>query len=348
MRLSRVATNTDPRACKWREADHTILQTANSDCHVVVLADGSLRLGLLVLMNSLARNGFDGKLWIGQRARQPLELPLAGVRLPYLVEAVDVASDRPFTYYKPEFVATVWDMVGPGVELICYMDCDLILDHEWPFMRSWVHSGLAIVEDMVGRRVGALHPVRRAWAEFITACGDNVIRIPDYYYNAGFIGIRGSDRSFLEVWRRLTLQLERTSVQDGPEIHTVKGVRDGGAGPVISDNARALLRQVFLEDQDAFNMAIMATDVELAAMGPDAMGFTSSRSAVLAHAVGPNKPWNKRYVGRLLRHGDRVTIADDKWWQYASSPIPVASGLAWRRRRWSYLAVKAAGRIVGA
>jgi hypothetical protein len=323
-------------------------QTTNSDHHVVVLADDNVRLGLLVLMNSLARNGFDGKLWIGQRATRPVALPIAGINLPYLVEAVDVMSDRPFTYYKAEFVATIWDQAGPSTKSICYMDCDLVLDREWSFVRAWLCCGLAVVEDIVGRRVGALHPVRSAWGDFIRQCGEDVIRTPDYYYNAGFVGIRGSDRAFVDVWRAVTLQLERTAVKEGPEMHTVKGVRDAGAGPAISDETRTLLRQVFLEDQDAFNMAIMATDVRLAAMGPDAMGFTGARSAVLAHAVGPHKPWNKSYVGRLLRHGERVTIAEDKWWKYSTFPIPVATGLAWRRRRWSYVAVKAAGRIVGA
>jgi hypothetical protein len=315
------------------------------DSYIVVLADGNVRPGLLVLMNSLARNGFDGKLWIGQRASQPLDLSLADVPLPFAVEVVDILSERPFTYYKAAFVADVWSRAEPQVSSVCYMDCDLVLDCEWLFLRSWLNSGLALVEDMGHRRVGTLHPVRRAWAEFIGLCGDEVVRVPDQYYNAGFVGTRRSDQAFVQTWMRLALLLERTPVREvqGP---FVKGVRDKGLAPVISEDAGPLLRQVFLDDQDAFNMAIMASDVDLSAMGPDAMGFTG-RSPVLAHAVGPNKPWTKSYVRRLLRHGERVSVADDLWWEYSTSPIPVTVGLMWRRRRWSYLAVKAAGRLVG-
>lgn len=323
------------------------MQIAPPESHIAALADDNVRLGLLVLMNSLARNGFDGKLWIGQRASRPLDLPLDRVELPFDVEIVDIASERPFTYFKADFIADVWDRAEPSATSVCYMDSDLILDRDWSFVRSWVDGGLALVEDMVGRRVGALHPVRRAWAEFITACGEEVVRTPDYYYNAGFVGTRRSDRGFVDTWKHLALLLERTPVQEGPELPFVKGVRDSGSAPAISDEAGTLLRQAFLEDQDAFNMAIMATDVTLAAMGPDAMGFTGGRTPVVAHAVGPNKPWTKPYIRRLLRHGERVSVADDTWWKYSSSPIPVAAGSAWRRRRWSYLVVKTVGRLVG-
>jgi hypothetical protein len=324
------------------------MHIARPDSHIAVLADTDVQPGLLVLMNSLARNGFDGKLWIGQRASKPLALPLARVELPFAMAVVDIPSERPFTYYKAEFVASIWAKVEPNASFVCYMDCDLVLDREWSFVRSWMSGGLAIVEDMGHRRVGTLHPVRRAWAEFIVACGEDVVRTPDHYYNAGFVGTSRSDLGFVDTWRRLALLLERMPLQDGAELPFVKGVRDTGAAPAISSDARTLLRQVFLEDQDAFNMAIMATNVGLSAMGPDAMGFTGGRTPVLAHAVGPNKPWTKPYIRRLLRHGDRVSIADDTWWKYASSPIAVTAGAAWRRRRWSYLVVKAAGRLVGA
>jgi hypothetical protein len=316
--------------------------------HVVVLADRNTQPGLLVLLNSLARNGFDGTAWIGQRATEPLALPPDAVAsLPFAVELVTLDSERPFTYLKADAVAHVWAVAGPTANSVSYMDCDLILDREWAFVRAWIGDSVAVVEDQPGRRVGALHPVRGAWSEFITACGEEVIRTPDLYYNAGFVGVSNSASRFIEIWQHISLMLERTAIQEGPELPFVRGHRDKGAPPELSETSRILLRQVFLEDQDGFNMTIMATDVSLRSMGPDAMGFTGARSPVLAHAVGPDKPWATPYVRRLLKHGVRVSVCDDAWWKYAFAPILVASGPGWRRRRLEWLIAKAAGRLIG-
>jgi hypothetical protein len=316
--------------------------------HVVVLADRNTQPGLLVLLNSLARNRFDGTAWIGQRATEPLELPLDSLAaLPFSVEILTIASDRPFTYLKADAVARVWATAGAAANSVSYMDCDLILDREWAFVRAWISNSVAVVEDQPGRRVGALHPVRTAWAEFISACGEEVLRIPDVYYNAGFVGVSNSEHRFIGTWQHISLMLERTSVREGPELPFVRGYRDTGPAPELSDTARTLLGQVFLEDQDGLNMAIMATDVTLSSMGPDAMGFTAARTPVLAHAVGPDKPWTAPYVRRLVTRGVRVSVSDDMWWKYASAPIPVASGSGWRRRRVEWLVAKAAGRLVG-
>jgi hypothetical protein len=311
--------------------------------HVAVLTDGGQDPGLAVLINSLIRNGFDGTIWVGWRGtgsdlvrRLPTEVTSQAK-----VETVEIATVRPFTNYKPEFLTEVWDLVGPDATSVTYMDCDLVLGCDWAFVRAWLIGGLALVEDMPGRLVGTNHPLRRAWSEFMSAAGVPPTREMGQYFNAGFVGVPSECRSLLPVWTSLARTIERTpQLFDGARPrHYVVGEPLSDEVFEIPDHVAAVMRPYLLDDQDALNMATMATTVPICAMGPDAMGWTGTRTPIVVHATGADKPWSVSYLRRMIRHGLGPSFADDMWWRYSDGPIVVDEARQ-AQRRWAYMLAK--------
>jgi hypothetical protein len=317
--------------------------------HVAVLTDGGQDPGLATLINSLVRNGFCGSLWVGRRKGSTFldDLPgSVGERL--TLHIVELETSRPLTYYKPDFIEMVWQMAEPETASVTYMDCDLVLGCDWAFVHAWVATGLAIVGDLPGRLVGAQHPLRHAWRSLMASLGMPVVRDVDQYFNAGFVGVPRRCRSILPRWSALALALEGLGgVRDGAaNPHFVVGTRTGDQGLDVSSDVRALMRPYFLEDQDAFNMAIMASAIPISPMGPDAMGFTATRTPIVPHAIGPDKPWSKRYMRKLIIDGEGPSFADDVWWAYSDHPIAVAQGRRYGIKRWSWRTAKIMARLL--
>jgi hypothetical protein len=256
------------------------------------------------------------------------------------IRLVELETSRPLTYYKPEFLNQVWGQAEAGVTSVSYMDCDMVLGCDWAFVRAWVAGGLALVEDLPHRSVRADHPLRRAWKSFMTTAGVPATRDVERYFNAGFIGVPQRCRAILEPWSALAVALEGLPRAGDREPHFVRGVRTTNHSLRVADDVLAVMRPYLIEDQDALNMAIMATTVPICPAGPDAMGFTSSRTPVFLHCVGADKPWSTSYMGRLIRSGEGPSFADDMWWLYSDGPIKVAHGASYARRRWSWRTAK--------
>jgi hypothetical protein len=294
------------------------------------------------------RNGFAGTLWVGWRgagSRLFAQLP-PGVADPITLHLVELDTRRPLAYYKPDFIETVWRSAGPTARSVIYMDCDIVLGCDWAFLSAWVAGGLAVVEDLPHRSVGIDHPLRRAWKTFMTAAGVPPTRELGQYFNSGFVGVPRECRSILPLWSKLALNVEGLQGVRDHQPHFVRGVLDSHHGVDISADVRAIMRPFFIEDQDAFNMAVMASAVPLCSMGPDAMGFTPSRTPILLHALGPEKPWSTRYFRRLIRRGEGPSFAEDEWWRYSDHPIRVAVGARYAQRRLSWRAAKVMRRLL--
>lgn len=92
----------------------------------------------------------------------------------------------------------------------------------------------------------------------------------------------------------------------------------GGAGTEareLPEHIVTIIRQWYTHDQDALNMAVMASDARVSVLSPDGMGFTGMWNFPIGHAIGRLKPWNKP-LRLLLRHGP--SKVDRIWWRYAS------------------------------
>jgi hypothetical protein len=305
---------------------------------------------LAVLINSLVRNGFHGTLWAGWRDQQSAclhDLP-ASVRDRIDLRLVEVRTPRPLANYKPDFIETVWDLAGPEAASVTYMDCDLVLGCAWSLVRAWVQTGLAIVEDQPGRSVGPDHPLRQAWMSFMSSAGVPAVRTLSQYFNSGFIGIPAACRPVLKLWSALGQALEGISGlhDQSKEPYWIRGVRSAEQTSEVPEGVLDMMRPFLLEDQDALNMAIMASNVPLRPMGPDAMGFTADRTPIIPHAIGPSKPWSKAYLRKLIVDGEGPSFADDQWWCYSDQPIHVARGWRMAARRSSWRSAKALKRLL--
>lgn len=316
--------------------------------HIAVLTDGGQDSGLAVLINSFVKNGFDGTLWVGWRGQGAelfRNLPREVVDQ-FSVRLVELETQRPLTFYKPDFLQTVWGLAGAGARSVCYTDCDIVLGCDWSFISAWAAGGVAVVEDLPHRTVGPDNPVRRAWKSFMTAAGVPPVREIGRYFNAGFIGIPEACREILPLWSALVLSVEGMDRirAPGPEPYFVRGVRAARENPDVPRDVLVLMSKYLIEDQDALNMALMASNVPICAMGPDAMGFTTARTPILVHALGADKPWSTKYIRRLMRYGVGPSFADDMWWLYSDGPLRVPSARV--GRRWSWRAAKALGRYM--
>jgi hypothetical protein len=241
---------------------------------------------------------------------------------PCRVHFIPVETQRPLTYHKAEFLQHVWSTYCPEGQTLFYADCDIAILRAWEFFEAWVGCGIAVCQDAPHIFVGADHPLRLAWRRILAAEGFTAANRIDRYFNGGFLGVRQEDRSFLELWRRLSDLMERHSgALDRFGSHAVRGQTLGRGRDEFPDDIASLMRPYFAHDQDALNMALMATECDLAPLGADGMGFAPSSLAAMVHAVGAVKPWETKYIRQALRHRVRPGMANEKWWTFADGPI---------------------------
>jgi hypothetical protein len=85
-------------------------------------------------------------------------------------------------------------------------------------------------------------------------------------------------------------------------------------------------------DQDALNIALMTASEPISVMGGEGMDFKSG-GWTMSHALGPDKPWRKRYV-RAAWKGSPPSSVDREFWRHATRPIEfVPCRIVTRRRR---------------
>lgn len=155
------------------------------------------------------------------------------------------------------------------------------------------------------------HPWRRAWADLCRSRGYRVRAVEDTYGSA-FVGLRKEHRELADVWWDLTLQLHRHR----PDIAT-----RFKPGTRMTD-------WFHHTDQDLLAAAVMATDLPLCTLGPEALGFFGSPHTML-HPTG-GKPWRGSALAHLPRSGRRPDLYGRYWVRYLDHPIEAVP----RLRRW--------------
>jgi hypothetical protein len=251
-------------------------------------------------------------------------------------------------YYKPDFLTQLFAHHCPNADGVFYFDTDIVLARPWGFFESWLAHGIALCEDLPHCHFSSDHPVRCAWGDLIRRIGYTVARDCDRYVNSGFIGIPRAQRSFLATWGAINGAVERA---DGLRLRRrafMVGDLAADGRFIVPPDIADLLRATFMEDQDALNMAIMATQQPLSVMGPDAMGFDASWNFAMAHAVGPDKPWNTSFVLHAARCGIAPSRAAREWWKHAAGPLPAASGREIAAARLRMAAATIVARLVSA
>ncbi|GHV58604.1 hypothetical protein FACS1894182_11350 [Bacteroidia bacterium] len=163
----------------------------------------------------------------------------------------------------------------------------------------------------------ANHPLRHTWINIITAINYEVNHNVTSYINGGFCGISIKNIEFIYLWKTIIdYAVTKCDVSQKYFAHTLD----------FYHPFRAL-------DQDALNIAAMATKVPISEYGQEGMDFIHGGS-VMSHAVCSPKPWKKRFLISAIQ-GKGPSLADKQYWNNATGLLNLYSKWRIRKKRIS-------------
>ncbi len=298
---------------------------------VCTLVEGDFHLGLGALVNSLVHHGYGGHVWVGHRGPLPPwardakdrgayhELPLSTIHHPpstihdetsrVALRFVALTTTAHLTNYKSEFLLRVLEDLDPQASALFYFDPDIVVKVRWSFFEEWAGYGVALVED-VNSPLPQSHPRRFAWRRSLTTRGKAVQRETDLCINGGFIGLAREHLAFLHEWHA-AMQLVEEHIGD-----LSKSMFNFGPDGADKHCPSYPFNKT---DQDALNIAVMTSSAPVSIMGAEGMDFRPG-GWTMSHALGPEKPWRKRFLTAALA-GRPPTPADREYWRHVRRPI---------------------------
>ncbi len=311
---------------------------------ICTLFEGGYHQGVGPLANSLYARGFRGVIWAGYRGplppwAQPLAEagPCAEFRVAEgcVMRFVPLDTQAHLTNYKPDFMLSVFETYAPDCEGLFYLDPDIIVCSEWSCFEEWIGCGVAVCED-VNSPFPAQHPRRVGWRRFYNEHGIQLKPGESFYANGGFVGVRREEIAFLELWKRLQDCL----------WEAIGGAEYSGLGGAKSVALRSDFPACFDKtDQDVLNATIEAAgEMPVSFENRRAMGFEPGK-ALLPHALGPDKPWMKKYLRDALR-GQPPRMVDKEYWLHAEGPVRVFTLEQLRAKRLALKIAMVLGRFI--
>jgi hypothetical protein len=304
---------------------------------ICTLFEGDYHLGLAALANSLHAHGYRGVIWAGTRGALPAwatpskktsDWDEFSAAPELTIRFIQLTTKAHLTNYKPEFLLDLMERLCPEASQLFYFDPDIVVKCRWSFFEEWAGYGIALVED-VNSPMPEHHPRRAAWKKYLAACGRQLRRETPFYVNGGFTGISRNDIPFLRDWKD-AMSLIATEI--GGLEHSMFSFANGR--PDLQSPAYPYSKT----DQDALNIAVMISAVQVSIMGAEGMDFRPG-GWTMSHALGPEKPWRKRYIRDALR-GLAPSMTDREFWQHAEKPIAfLPDKIVSSRRRALKLAV---------
>ncbi|UEG52660.1 hypothetical protein LLH06_17050 [Mucilaginibacter daejeonensis] len=295
---------------------------------VCTLFEGSYHIGVAVLINSLYNNGYRGDVYAGYKGSLPhwtdqavqVEGEVAGtkkltVNSDLSVYFLPVDTKYHLTNYKPDFMLGLLNGYGKNADAVFYYDPDIVQQAPWSFMDEWVNCGVAVCED-VNSPVEEYNPKRVFWRTYFKGYGQELSFKTNIYVNGGFVGVHRNSLAFLEHWK----QVQENMAHDigGLEIAIFNKGKKIPSGKM--NNFYAFGKT----DQDALNATIELHDGAVSFQRKEAMGFGPGLT-LMPHAVGGDKPWNKRILTSWLKKGSKPSSVDKAYWENASGIITVYS-----------------------
>ncbi|MGO8696316.1 MAG: hypothetical protein ACLQVY_01165 [Limisphaerales bacterium] len=279
---------------------------------ICTLFEGNYHYGVGALANSLYARGYRGTIFVGFRGELPPWVvgaktsagfaefsPAEGLVLRF----IPLTTNIHLTNFKPDFVLSLWQEHCPQAQSFFYFDPDITVTCRWSFFEEWVRAGVALCAD-INPSMPANHPIRYAWKQFYMPHGFIFRREPDLYFNGGFFGLRLEQIEFLHCWQRLQ------------ELMTAE------IGGLQNVNVRDRTFLFHKTDQDALNVASMASESPISPMGQDGMDLQFGGGGyVMSHALGAQKPWKKPFMRLLLRRGAGPSRADRIFFRNVKYPI---------------------------
>lgn len=305
------------------------------DVAVCTLFEGNYNLGAAALINSLKANNFSGDFFVGYRGDLPLWVKKSKRITDWSWEGMSVMEIDPqftvyflplsttyhFTNYKPNFMLELWEGPARQAEEMYYFDPDIVLCLAWPVFRMWVDSGVALCAD-VNSPMTEYHPKRIKWREYFSDYGLTLKFKTESYVNGGFVGLKRSEKKFIEVWMKIQESM----------AHRIGGLSKSSLkGEAMDISEMTIFSPFGKTDQDALNATVEAFDGKISILGRDAMGFQSSY-AILPHALGQPKPWDRNYL-KSAQKGRSPKQIDKEYWGFVKQPIRVFSNNKIRRKK---------------
>jgi len=315
-------------------------------CVVCTLFEHHYHWGVAVLVNSLCQAGFQGTIYAGFRGPLP---PWAEHQVRLLepnqwemqvspdvrIHFLRLETSAHFTNFKPDFLLQIEPMASKESDAVIYCDPDIVINTNWRFVDDWLSCGVALCED-VNSPIGENHPKRIGWRRFFKPLGHELEFHCPEYANGGWIGLRWEYRKFLLVWQELMTQM--AIALGGSDIVGIEGGR-------TLQTSYGFANCFDKTDQDALNATIEACpDLPVSFLKGDAMGFLDGQ-ALLPHALGPSKPWRRRYLLEALV-GCPPNMVDRIFWNKADSPIHPFSPAFVRAKRLELMVGAALGRLI--
>ena len=304
---------------------------------ICTLFEGNYHYGLGALVNSLHAHGYRGMVYAGYRGELPPWAVAARTSAGFveftpadglIVRFIPLHTNIHLTNYKPDFVLSLWRDHCPQAESFFYFDPDIVVTCRWSFFEEWIKAGVALCAD-VNPSMPSNHPVRHAWKQFYRPHGISFRREPDIYFNGGFFGLRREQREFLLCWQRLQELM-------APEIGGLQNV-----------NVRDRTFLFHKTDQDAMNVAAMASEAPISPMGQDGMDFQYGGGGyVMSHASGGAKPWDKQFLRSLFFRRNSPSRADRIFFRYVESPIRLYTSATLAYKRLVLLLARFLGRVL--
>ncbi|MGC6431125.1 MAG: hypothetical protein ACON5F_08800 [Jejuia sp.] len=270
------------------------------------LAEKKYFNGVAALINSVLKNGtYANKIIIGYRGALPKWLPeleaskngkSCTLKDGLLLEFVEVKNDFHMVHEKPEWFYKLTNILEPNAKEYFFFDSDIIIVNRMSFFGEWVKQGVAICED-VNYDMASNHPIRKQWIDLLKHNNMPIERIPERYYNSGFLGWKKEDASFIKNWSECSKLL--INLSDNLKAFRTKDRTD----MVLSAN------------QDSLNLTAMTSSCDISTIGPEAMGFHFGLS-LMVHPLGP-KPWDLNFTKEFL-HGKPPRMGDLRFWEYVN------------------------------
>ncbi len=313
---------------------------------IYTLFEGDYHYGVAALANSLHASGYRGVIYAGYRGpfpawareaasqaagkwEQARVLNVAdGLQLTFLL----LTTDYHLTNYKPDFALELLDGPANNADALFYIDPDICVTAQWKFFEEWVTCGVALCED-VNSPLPENHPGRVGWRRYFSERGVVLKFRAREYANGGFVGLLRKNFGFLETWKKLQLLMAE-------EI--------GGLSVAKLVNGKAHRSKGFANcfeasDQDALNAALEVFDGDISMIGQEAMAFKHG-AAIVPHALGVGKPWQRSYVKEALQ-GRPPRLADKEYWRFTDGPLCCYSDIQQLMKRMDLAIASALGRI---
>jgi hypothetical protein len=313
---------------------------------VCTLFEKDYHHGVAALVNSLLRVGYRGRIYAGYRGPLP---PWAASAAPAIVGVwrdafvlpvmadceiafLPMRTTAHFTNIKPDFMLQLFAQPALGIQKLFYLDPDICVVESWQFLADWICCGVALCED-INSPVELHHPRREGWRRHFGEHGISFDFSTAAYVNGGCVGVSRAQLCFIENWQLLSRYM--AGVTGGLGVSQLEG---GGEFQHLGFG-----RCFDRSDQDVLNAAIgMTGALKYSILPQTAMAF-SPGATVLAHAIGPAKPWRRRYLRESLR-GRPPGASDKAYWSSVDGPLQSVSSAHICRQRVSLRLASAIGR----